>query len=585
MGTFDGVTREQKSFSDFELAIRARDALTDMAEQRIGPVQPNGQIGRVVKVDNVGKKAKVWFPGDEEPVEVNLLAAIIPVEADYHKTNVYDSKRGWGARVWVEKLNGKSYITAVLSGGTLSNRVASFQTQNFADSPIAGIQGNSFGVQTGSTVSLIVPNPPQNQVVTFGPMAGVVGGSFIEITIKDVRFSTTKTYQFSGLASFNAAFSNETWYKVPPIRTNGPLDFFTDIGDFDLEIGNTWFISQWDMSTNYMMALRIRRKNDNNVINGELNGYQIIMRSHFGVETLQNETGFFPFEVWFSTVAEPTDIYGTTDYSYTLGMPNVGPYDSAAMDFPRRIQWGLSGPSGWLTFDGVSLKWSGSFRLEGAGGHPHTLTSAYATIDMPANGTVINVIGSSTVIARSVTATGILLDPGEALYYNIRMGKDSASDSSRWIIVMGDGTKVSQVPPYWILIAVRSGLDTSTNGTICLRLGTGDLLDRWHKIGDTGEPAFANSWVDYNTGTRRAGFRKESNQVVRLYGMIKNGTVGSAAFTLPVGYRPVGPLLCSTMSGSAAGRVDVLTNGQVTPIGPSVNSWVSLDGITFLAEG
>src|SRR5713226_3483177 len=59
----------------------------------------------------------------------------------------------------------------------------------------------------------------------------------------------------------------------------------------------------------------------------------------------------------------------------------------------------------------------------------------------------------------------------------------------------------------------------------------------------TGEVAWtdatlANGWVTWGTPYPTPGFRKIGDQVF-LRGLIKSGTIGLAAFTLPLGYRPI----------------------------------------------
>ena len=127
-------------------------------------------------------------------------------------------------------------------------------------------------------------------------------------------------------------------------------------------------------------------------------------------------------------------------------------------------------------------------------------------------------------------------------------------------------------------------------------------LDTVHYVGGSGESAvFLNSWVNYDnsaafpgTSTQRsARFRKFPDGRVRLAGVIKNGASGAAAFTLPVGYRPVGngPLNIAALAGGTAGvgfiGIDPAT-GNVTPAnyasGTNVTSYVMLDGIEFDTE-
>lgn len=95
-------------------------------------------------------------------------------------------------------------------------------------------------------------------------------------------------------------------------------------------------------------------------------------------------------------------------------------------------------------------------------------------------------------------------------------------------------------------------------------------------------PTMQNGWLNYSDAWAWAGYWKDDNGIVHLQGLIKSGTVGSAAFTLPDGYRPDLRRLYKTLTdNNVLGRVDVLANGEVQPIVANPN-WISLSGIQFL---
>ena len=100
-------------------------------------------------------------------------------------------------------------------------------------------------------------------------------------------------------------------------------------------------------------------------------------------------------------------------------------------------------------------------------------------------------------------------------------------------------------------------------------------------IGSAGQPAFTASWVNYGSPYSNAGYFARPDGWVELIGVIKSGTVGSAAFTLPPGFRPASLKSLGTMSAGVFGRVDIGTDGTVTPIAPSTNPSVVLDGLHF----
>lgn len=93
--------------------------------------------------------------------------------------------------------------------------------------------------------------------------------------------------------------------------------------------------------------------------------------------------------------------------------------------------------------------------------------------------------------------------------------------------------------------------------------------------------AFTNSWVNYGSGETAAAYWKDPFGIVHLEGLIKSGSVGSAAFTLPLGYRPAANVVFGVESNNSHGRVDVDTSGNVTPKTPSNNAHVQLNGINF----
>lgn len=115
----------------------------------------------------------------------------------------------------------------------------------------------------------------------------------------------------------------------------------------------------------------------------------------------------------------------------------------------------------------------------------------------------------------------------------------------------------------------------------------GIVAESWHNVGAGGEPAFTNSWVNYDGGTSFpvAAFYKDPTGRVFLKGMIKSGTVGTTvstakAFTLPAGSRPTKDTPFATVANGAFAYGWVRSTGEVQPESGS-NAWWSLDGISF----
>lgn len=103
-------------------------------------------------------------------------------------------------------------------------------------------------------------------------------------------------------------------------------------------------------------------------------------------------------------------------------------------------------------------------------------------------------------------------------------------------------------------------------------------------------PTMQNGWVAYNYDAGNVdsydqpGYRRSRDgTTVMLRGLIRNGTVNAAAFTMDEGFRPPYHLLLGTITSSTygTGRVDIYADGRVEPRAPSSNSWLALDGLTF----
>ena len=101
-----------------------------------------------------------------------------------------------------------------------------------------------------------------------------------------------------------------------------------------------------------------------------------------------------------------------------------------------------------------------------------------------------------------------------------------------------------------------------------IRIAFGDLSKYLDRLEAENNPAwtavtFTNGWVDYGLGWQSAAYRKRRDGNVEMRGLVKNGTMGAAMFTLPVGYRPPLPLLFPVIATNAIGRLDVNANGVV----------------------
>ncbi len=126
--------------------------------------------------------------------------------------------------------------------------------------------------------------------------------------------------------------------------------------------------------------------------------------------------------------------------------------------------------------------------------------------------------------------------------------------------------------------AIAGVLDATQGG-----ISTGALED-WHEIGATDEPAFQNSWRHFDASDvgRNASFRKLPTGEVYIKGLISAGTMTLRAFTMPVGYRPLGSITFVVRANNLLGIVRIHPNGDVLP-DVGVNVFFEI-GCSFIAE-
>jgi len=138
--------------------------------------------------------------------------------------------------------------------------------------------------------------------------------------------------------------------------------------------------------------------------------------------------------------------------------------------------------------------------------------------------------------------------------------------------------------------AIASGaglIGTLVNGNNVLRYAVGNvclppqnILFSPQNLGWQ-SPMLLNGWENYNNGTAPVGFYLDKFKRVHLRGMIKGGTSGSQAFSLPVACRPSYFRIIGTIGGGTTASVQVTTTGQVFLTGNTTG--ITLDGVSFEA--
>lgn len=75
---------------------------------------------------------------------------------------------------------------------------------------------------------------------------------------------------------------------------------------------------------------------------------------------------------------------------------------------------------------------------------------------------------------------------------------------------------------------------------------------------------FTGAWVNYGAPYQVAQYRKVGDEI-QVRGLIKSGVSGTAAFTLPAGFRPLADYVLPSNAAGAYASLTVKADGTVTP--------------------
>lgn len=104
-----------------------------------------------------------------------------------------------------------------------------------------------------------------------------------------------------------------------------------------------------------------------------------------------------------------------------------------------------------------------------------------------------------------------------------------------------------------------------------------DVENKRPKLQEWQATVLLSSWANAGAGYTPTGYWKDSQGIVWLRGRITGGAAPSAAFTLPVKYRPEYTHTYATYSGAV---VEVRADGTVQVVSGST---VALDQVSFRA--
>lgn len=137
----------------------------------------------------------------------------------------------------------------------------------------------------------------------------------------------------------------------------------------------------------------------------------------------------------------------------------------------------------------------------------------------------------------------------------------SLSPSPSTAKLVSDNAQADSLWKRW-LDNLKDNLKASQDAIAALE--TANVVEPWRNVGDSGEPAFLNSWVNFSAGYEVASFYKDPFDVVHIRGLVKSGTINTTIFILPTGYRPANKLLFAAIDGlNSAVRLEVASDGSV----------------------
>lgn len=376
------------SLASLETAVRVREVIKRQALGAVDRGVPKSLIGRVVSLDLPGQTARVWFTGDEQPVQVKLFSSTIPGKWQSQlqpgltaSTNL----TGYGSIVSCQRLNGDLYITDVLTGGQFSYDLTTMNQKFVATYPYAFSPTSVFGqVIAAKTHCTIVADATVGQSVEFGPFIkseGSASSPWVEINI-DFSIGSS-VYQFNmPIGQFdNGSTSLDRWFRILPCReTSENLSSQVDYYDLDVCIKNTAYGVEpnfHQQSDEYWFRL-VKRDDDSSFISADIsfetNLFDLPRSVDGNNRLIQN------------VVTYPPEIAGYVGF-HNSAMNVFDLYDVKVRDrFDRTI---ATSSTGWGTADDGT-----TWTLSGGTSADYSVSSNRGNIAPSATGTTFNQVNS-----------------------------------------------------------------------------------------------------------------------------------------------------------------------------------------------
>ena len=209
------------------------------------------------------------------------------------------------------------------------------------------------------------------------------------------------------------------------------------------------------------------------------------------------------------------------------------------------------------------------------------INSALVNQDMRDGYTTYNVAGSTATrtLAEDVQLTGFVKLIG-ARTAALTIKIDLALGFSRPIIFWNATTGGYTVTVKTTASGTPVGVDLPPGEIAMLTHDGTDIISLSGGSPTWTAPTLLNSWANFGGVNAPAGYYKRGGRVY-LRGLIASGTIGAAAFTLPVGYRPAYYHYFATVTYNYVfGSGYIKDNGEVF-IHDGNNTFFSLDNISF----
>ncbi|WLW38571.1 tail fiber protein [Streptomyces phage Verabelle] len=309
-----------------------------------------------------------------------------------------------------------------------------------------------------------------------------------------------------------------------------------------------------------------------------------------------------------STVPGPQGPAGATgpqgpkgDKGDTGATGPAGPGLTAVQSLGLMGRHQISG-GGNIFWDNMNLSWSKRFLVAFGNGRGTGLsTGGYFEMTMPANGTVIPVIGTTGATTSVTVANGRIPLRSVAwggLWYKLPIGGAATTVAANYVITDYTGNQAPFGEDYVMVAQVN--IDGA--GSPSLKLGTGEFIDHWKPL------AYKNGWTSYTAASegvypepagvldgasnfRGAAYRLGAGRMVEFKGLIKGG-VATATYdicVMPVGYRPFANHIFYLPNNGAMMRVDAFSEGGYITVGtPGIgtisSAWLDLSTMRYPAE-